>query len=458
MPRRAGPQVSAPPTDRGEAPDHPGASSAAPIVRRRRPGPDAAFALVVAVLVGSVFSHVGATEDVSFDVQMLAILALAGLAAVSVARGGLHHRVPVGLGAVVIYVAVVAASVVWAYDRSAALGGFASLLKAVVVAFALAVLLDARRLLVAAVWGVLVSGGVIAGAALVNLAVPSFTVVGLTSGEEHGLLTADVFRPGGPVGDPNFFSQLLVVVVALGIERARHAPSPWARLAAGTVAVLAAAAIALSWSRGGLLALVVVAAMSLPRPDARMWPVAAIGVVVVLLLAPAAYVERFTATFDAIPGLGSGQTEDGAVRGRTSEVIVGIQQFSDHPVGGVGIGNYEELYLEYAVGVGLEQRREDRSAHSAPVEVLAETGLLGLVAWSGLLAVVFLGLAETRRRSVEAGAVDDARLARGLSVAMVGYLITALFLHGAQPRGFWLLVGLAVAAPVALRPVRRSVG
>jgi hypothetical protein len=47
-------------------------------------------------------------------------------------------------------------------------------------------------------------------------------------------------------------------------------------------------------------------------------------------------------------------------------------------------------------------------------------------------------------------------IARGLQVALAGYLVTALFLHGQFPRHLWLLLGLALAVERCSRDVLRE--
>jgi O-antigen ligase len=60
----------------------------------------------------------------------------------------------------------------------------------------------------------------------------------------------------------------------------------------------------------------------------------------------------------------------------------GLRMFWEHPWLGVGLGNYPSAYISYKVGTG----QHTLSAHSFPVKMLAETGLIGAGAWLALLA------------------------------------------------------------------------
>jgi O-antigen ligase len=120
--------------------------------------------------------------------------------------------------------------------------------------------------------------------------------------------------------------------------------------------------------------------------------------------------------------------------------------FHDHPYTGVGPGNYPGRYLEYSPEVGLDYRAELRQPHSLPVEVAAELGVLGLAWW--FLASIALGRAlwRARRQSRSFGDVEMSDHLEGLTIALIGFMVTGLFLHLDFARFFWMMVGLVVAA------------
>jgi len=131
-------------------------------------------------------------------------------------------------------------------------------------------------------------------------------------------------------------------------------------------------------------------------------------------------------------------------RGRVSETLSAYRMLLDHPFTGVGIGNYEFQYRQYAPAIGLERRQEDREAHSLPLEVAAETGLPGLIACALLLATILTRVLAARRTL--RGRDERARdLVTAVGIAFAGYLTTSLFLHDAYMRQFWILAALAYA-------------
>lgn len=76
----------------------------------------------------------------------------------------------------------------------------------------------------------------------------------------------------------------------------------------------------------------------------------------------------------------------------------GWEMFKDHPVAGVGPGNYNSEYTEYFVRA--EFRSSQGHAHNFYVHVLAETGLVGLSIYLTLIvSVTGIAFAVARRAS-----------------------------------------------------------
>jgi hypothetical protein len=120
-------------------------------------------------------------------------------------------------------------------------------------------------------------------------------------------------------------------------------------------------------------------------------------------------------------------------------------QFTDHPLDGIGAGNFDRTYF-------LERRTNEdvRQAHSIELQTLGDTGLVGAILLATFLIAVFAG---AWRRSREAR--DDPRAA-GPTVAALGIFVVWL----AQTSVDWLhlipgLTGIALGgAAVLLQPLR----
>ena len=68
------------------------------------------------------------------------------------------------------------------------------------------------------------------------------------------------------------------------------------------------------------------------------------------------------------------------------------------------------------------------------------------------MAAAFAMLRDARRKLLARGLEDYAAIAAALSIALTGYLVSSIFLHGAFQRYLWLLLGLSAAVTrLALR-------
>ena len=245
-----------------------------------------------------------------------------------------------------------------------------------------------------------------------------------------------VARAGGPFnGDPNSYSQYLVVslgaAVGLGIMARQRQQRAALLLGAAWITL----ALLQTRSRSGLLAVLMTALVCLiatqsPRRIASV----ILGGALILTFTPLASASRLGTLLAATDV----QTADSSVAGRTSEAQAAIGMFVDHPVAGVGFGAYQSEYLDYARRIGLDTRFEARSAHSLPLEIAAEQGVLGLVVWAALLA--FAVMTVRRLRAREPGI--------GLALALSGgaFVASSLFLHDVHPDVMWALIGLTLGA------------
>jgi putative inorganic carbon (hco3(-)) transporter len=265
---------------------------------------------------------------------------------------------------------------------------------------------------------------------------------------------SDVARLAGPLGDPNYYAQILLAIVPIGLLSMWRERSPRVRLAAAGMTGLVCIAITFTYSRGaavGLAAMVV--AMAFLR-YLRARHLAAIGLAIALLLAAVpAYrqrVESITAIGGATAQAGAQTTADLSTRGRATEMLAAGLAFLDHPVLGVGPGAFPDYYQRYAQRVGIEVHEETQSgpdkgelprreAHDIVLGVAADLGLAGLVAFGGIVLFTMRRLLRARRRGM-------GNLADSLLLALVAYLTAGLFLTLAFERYLWLLVALAGAA------------
>ncbi|MEW5829398.1 MAG: hypothetical protein AB1846_10950, partial [Chloroflexota bacterium] len=95
----------------------------------------------------------------------------------------------------------------------------------------------------------------------------------------------------------------------------------------------------------------------------------------------------------------------------------------------------------------IDPRREGRSAHNLYLEIAAERGILGLLLFGSIVALTLAQTFKAEKLFKELGNKSQADLSALLGISILTYLITAIFLHDAFPRFFWVIVGLAWSAP-----------
>ncbi len=263
--------------------------------------------------------------------------------------------------------------------------------------------------------------------------------------------TVQGFRLWGSIGDSNFYAQIMLALVPIAVERFMHEKKQILRLLAGWGAFVCVLTVYYTFSRGGFLALLVVIMLIFLRQPSKPY----VGLVMFAVLAlvayqflPAQYTARITSLFQLIPGVNVSAKKDASLTGRASANIIGWNMFSDHPVLGVGVGNYNANFTYYARELGLSH--EAGAAHNLYLEIAAERGILGLLAFSAIIYSTFRVLSNTKRMALNKNFKEFAAICDALSTGLTGYLVAATFLHDAHIRYFWILLGIAWSVPQVL--------
>jgi putative inorganic carbon (hco3(-)) transporter len=245
-------------------------------------------------------------------------------------------------------------------------------------------------------------------------------------------------RATGNVIDPNLFAGYLVLVIPLALAAGLAIQWRWAPVASGLAMLLFGAALVATLSRGGWLGLLVgVATMAALLPGRRRVILGVAGAVVLILL-----IGGLAGPVAARLGASSGASPLQTLLDRIPIWSVGVSMFVQHPVFGIGVNNFGNYIGAYDPSLDVNQ------AHDLFLNIAAERGLLGFVAFGIFLLALFrtlsrgLGLAPNAGSRVLAAAVIAsfaAFLADSLfDVAYYDYKILLLF---------WLLAGLAACLP-----------
>jgi O-antigen ligase len=265
----------------------------------------------------------------------------------------------------------------------------------------------------------------------------------------------DIARLAGPIGEKNRYAQIMLMLVPLALFQGWSERRRLLRLVAYGVAVLVSGAVILTFSRGAAVGFVLVIVLMTLLRYVKLYQLAAVGLVIAgLLIAVPQYADRLAtlyAVVGAVTDSESAIAADNSVLSRATENLAALNVFSDHPIVGVGPGQFSSYYREYADDIAISVKAEDRQAHNLYLSTAAETGALGVVCFLAILGITLWQLALARRRWLGRRR-DLTNMVTGFALSLVTYMTTGIFLHLSYIRYFWLIMALAGAAAVmALR-------
>jgi putative inorganic carbon (hco3(-)) transporter len=266
----------------------------------------------------------------------------------------------------------------------------------------------------------------------------------------------NAMRADGPQLGKNRYAQVMLVLLPLAVMQFRSSRSRRQRsfvLTFGVIILIGG--VGLTYSRGAYLAVaaMVVSAAYLTtwlRPS-RLAVLALASFIILPVVAPLA-MQRMS-TLSALTSLSNPAEADGSLRGRATEMLAALNVFLDHPVVGVGPGQYSRFYsVEYSQRPGIKFRdiQVQRRGHMLYFEMGAELGLLGLATFM-VIPLLLLSRLRRQARFWKDRNATYADMAMALMLSLVGFLVTALFLSHAFYRFYWFLIALAGIVLLLLR-------
>jgi hypothetical protein len=229
----------------------------------------------------------------------------------------------------------------------------------------------------------------------------------------------------GIFSDPNDLGMLFVMCMPMAMYLGgRGGMLGLRRLFWLAVTALLLYGVYLTNSRGALLAVVVLVALYFWF---RRGPVTAAAFGAACMVAMLALPSRLQ-ELDA--------SEESAA-GRVDAWYQGLQMFLEHPLFGVGAGNFTEI--------------NPLTAHNSFVLVLAETGYIGFTVWLAFVGYCFWMLAALLRHEppqesedVADAWLDEKKMARALLFALSAFFAAAFFLSRSYIVLLYLLAALVV--------------
>lgn len=205
-------------------------------------------------------------------------------------------------------------------------------------------------------------------------------------------------------------------------------------------AALGTAGIILSFARsaGIALAFALLWLLIKLRHDRRLPLVLMTGLLIsgaVVPFVPPTYWERLSTLTDF--------NADRTLWRRFGYNLIGVELLVQHPILGVGPGNFQKHYTDQEWRYIPGRQMYPRQLHNMYLEVAVENGLLGFACFAGMLFVALRGMYRVYRRGPPGD--ELALFAEATHFAFVAFLITCLFMPSEYNKYTWLLMGMGSA-------------
>lgn len=355
-----------------------------------------------------------------------------------------RHRTVLAL--VAGFAVLLGLTVLWAQDTEQVRSELGRWYPALIIFAIVATVVSDRRGIVFVIYG-------LAAGALVSVAI-GLGMPQLTNG--HPSVDPTHIAEGrlhGAEADANLLAAAIIPVAALLAGLMALKRDPLVRFALLAAILFLVFGLVATQSRGGIVAAVVAVLVAIAvfreRRGSVLWVVMTLSVVVVAAA---------TASPEAAERLTTSDERLGSGRGDIWRVGYAIAE--DHPVLGVGLGNYVVAAPEYATQVGLISAGDRFLAGGATVvcntflQLLVEGGIFLLVAF---MVVAWVCVRSALRAAAMFDADRDiamATLARALVVGQAAILTSCVFLSNGTDKRLWVLLALGPAIESAARRQR----
>lgn len=247
--------------------------------------------------------------------------------------------------------------------------------------------------------------------------------------------------PGGMIEDNNDYGLALVMTLPLLAYLAREEKGPLLRALLVAMAVACVAGVLFTRSRGGVLALGLISVVWLFKSRKNAWALilAPLFLAVVLVLSPP---ELWIRVRNLVSDAGA---NDASAQGRLIAWQKGLAMWESNPLFGVGPGymthvpTWDSVAPHALIGT-------PKVAHNTYVQILAESGLLALIAFLTLLLVTLVSLVRTK---ADPSGPWRARYADAIFLSLIGFMAGSFFLSRTHFDLMYHLIGVSVALRLA---------
>lgn len=251
-------------------------------------------------------------------------------------------------------------------------------------------------------------------------------------------------RPGYVAGDSNYFATCVLLVLPMAVYFVRLKGPRWQRWFCAASVLVILVAFTLASSRGGLVGLCVAVVYMVGRSGTsrRGAIVVAALLLPLLLISPASPLSRMLR-----PNYG----DYVGAQIRRDFWQAGLKMILNHPITGIGLGNFTGRSVTETQGVenfhGL--------ACNTFLEVTAELGLPGLIAYCGVFGAAFSSAGRLRREGKKLDNAFFQCAGQAIQAGLLGFAGAALFVSAEYQKPFWIMVAVSACVSPVLRDYKR---
>jgi O-antigen ligase len=251
-------------------------------------------------------------------------------------------------------------------------------------------------------------------------------------------------RPGYVAGDSNYFATCVLLILPMAVYFVRLQGPRWQRWFCAASVIVILIAFTLASSRGGLVGLCVAILYMVARSGhSRRGAVAmAVFLLPLLLASPASPLSRMLR-----PNYG----DFVGAQIRRDFWQVGLKMISNHPITGIGLGNFTAHSVTETQGV----QNFHGLACNTFLETTAELGFPGLIAYSGVLVAAFLSAGRLRREGKKLKNAFFQCAGQAIQAGLLGFAGAALFVSAQYQKPFWIMVALSACVSPVLRDYKQ---
>ena len=246
-------------------------------------------------------------------------------------------------------------------------------------------------------------------------------------------------RPLGPSSDPNYEALSLVVTVPLAIWLIRYERRNLWKWVGRICGPILAFAVFVSQSRGGVLALAVMAVLAWMNSQRKMRLLLGLAAATAFMfvVAPGQMLKRI----EQIQVEGQAQTgAEVSTRTRVELVRAGVYMTEEHPVFGIGLDQFKSVEFQYNPLLA-DLTPYPKIAHNTYVQLGAEGGIPTLALY---LAILLMTLTTCRNVQKMPGVPEGiSALSLSFQIGLIGIMIAELFLTAQYVKEIWVFISLA---------------